>query len=203
MRLNSYNMAVKVLDAKGCFADFVDRMWAYMEEGDVDKAQCAREKALGMLALITTASRWRPTIKNGKRYTVVFGTGAITAPVIFSRFAYNGVPIINSGILFGSDQDVTEAFAELFNHHIQEDDLISFRRARITSAPYNGALGILTVADELLPLVTSEIVTVGFAGSDAEFISEEVLEDEDYLCLTDEQILSVIEKIDELCECNC
>ena len=203
MRLTSYNMAVKILHAKDCLADMVDRMWAYMEEGDTDKAQCVREKALGLYALMETAGRWRPTITDGKSYKLVFGTGTITAPAIVGTLAYNGVRVSNSGILFGDDNEVTHGLARLFNCHLQDDDLIDFRNAVITSEPYNAVSGTLFVSDALLPLTTSEITTFGFVGGASEMTDETVFEDAEPYCLTDSQIHSVIGKIDELCECKC
>lgn len=200
MRLNSYNMAVKVLNAKGCFADMVDRMWGYMEEGDTENAQCVREKAIGLYALLETAGRWKPTITDGERYSVVFETGAITSPVIAHRFTYNGVSIMSSGILFGDDQSVINQFTKLFNCHIGDDDLIDFKMVRPST---ESVYGVLTVSDSLLPLVSSELSFFGFAGGQADLSSPDVFEDAQPHCLTDAQMLSIIGKIDELCECNC
>ena len=202
MRLTSYNVAIKILHAKGCFADLVDRMWTYMEEGDIDRAQCAREKALGMYALIETAKRWKPTIENAKTLTATFSitAGSYTTPLISSKAVVNGIDISGPlSVIGGGNQEVFDKFTDIIDGFLSKnDDILQ------VSAQEGLSTSILTaVYDESLSPLSISTGLNGFGVTVAVSVSAEADLDTEPLCLTDAQILSVIEKINELCECNC
>lgn len=205
MRLNSYNMAVKALRANGCYADMVDRMWTYMEEGDSEKADCARQKALMLLGLIKTIRRWQPSIGAGAKKLVGTSTvasGSFVFPYIFESAAVNGVVVnTNRTILFSGTNGTVlkDAYSKKPNLVYVNDDMIRF------SASYNS--GILSTELIYIPSLSpitgrqyseSSSVTMSYTSDGEETINDQPL------CLTNEQILSVIRKIDELCDnCNC
>lgn len=203
MRLTSYNMAVKVLHAKGCLADMVDRMWAYMEEGDTENAQCVREKALGLYSLIETAGRWRPTIKDGFVGVSVFDYSVVTTstPYYLSFQRMNGRVINQPFLSFGGTQRFVTGLVCASNHFISDnDDEIQFSTEKVSSL----SVRVSAVSTQQITSLGSD----GSIGTQAGSIvitqvSSEEISDVPYKCLTDAQILSVVGKIDELCECKC
>lgn len=204
MRLTSYNMAVKVLHAKGCLADMVDRMWAYMEEGDTENAQCVREKALGLYSLIETAGRWSPTITDGYISVADVNFSAITYPSVFAalNFRSNGIKVSNGFTTYGGDaDDVASDTAHSFNDFISsDDDLIQIGYRKTGDSMLNGTVR----SSFLFTSFTSENIGTPIGSPMYAFTQQnEPFEDAKPHCLTDAQILSVVGKIDELCECKC
>jgi len=204
MRLTSYNMAVKILHAKGCLADMVDRMWAYMEEGDTENAQCVREKALGLYSLIETAGRWRPTIKDGYRTASNSSLYPVTypSPFIVGETRLNAMQVASPFIAYGGlSSAVAEGSVHSFNRFISEnDDLVQ------VSAIRTGAASLTITALTKAPFTSFSSTNSG--GSTGSAIVTVIADDEEFsdavpYCLTDAQVLSVIGKIDELCECKC
>lgn len=204
MRLTSYNMALKILHAGGCLADMVDRMWAYMEEGDTENAQCVREKALGLYALLETAGRWKPTITDGYRTASNNNLHPVTypSPFIVGETRLNAIQVASQFTAYGGlSSAVAEGSVRSFNRFISEnDDLIQVSAIRTSAA----SLTITALTKDLYASFSasnsggstgSAIVTV--------IANNEPFEDAQPHCLTDAQILSIIGKIDELCECNC
>jgi len=196
-------MAVKILQAKGCFADLVDRMWTYMEEGDIDRAQCAREKALGMYALIETAKRWSPTITDGY-YSELFidlQSATVPEPYINGNVRLNGIIITPQFTSYdGIDGFVDKAIISTNCNISQNDDLIQVSSVEI------GRLGILQSIKTTFESLSQSRDGSSGGGTGTEIVTE--IESGDFSdsqprCLTNAQILSVIEKINELCECDC
>lgn len=203
MRLTSYNMAVKILHAKGCLADMVDRMWGYMEEGDAIKAQCAREKALGMYALIETASRWSPTITDGKEMYSHIVIASVNQPQLTEELIINGIKISYGNVYINDidDSDAVLHWSDTINGFISEnDDIIQLSIFNTTPT------GVSSITRTSMPEIyaSSNDIQYLFTTNDIEPTSVTTdFEGNEPLCLTDAQILSVIEKIDELCKCNC
>jgi hypothetical protein len=108
MRLTSYNMAVKILSARCCLASMVERMWAYMEDGDVENADCVREKALMLSGLIKAAKRWKPTVVEGYENVIDFNLSSTThpSPFIVDSISINGLKVVPRFIAYGGTQDV-------------------------------------------------------------------------------------------------
>ena len=202
MRLTSYNMAVKILHAKGCLADMVDRMWAYMEEGDTENAQCVREKALGLCSLIETASRWKPTIKDGYRTTIYADTQAVSwasSPAISTPIVVNGISITYQRMFNATPSEYAAALVSSASCVLSgNDDLISMSCVRpgetTTKTTITSSFEPTSIVSPTEPDYLGSIITI----TESEEFSDAVPH-----CLTDAQILSVVGKIDELCECKC
>lgn len=201
MKLNSYNMAVKTLNASGCFADMVDRMWTYMEEGDTEKADCARHKALMLLGLIKTARRWKPSLGSGAKTVTItseIDSGSYTIPYMYTKMYVNGIVIRERRkiVFTGGNSDVLGAIVQGVKCGLPlNDDLIRVKSFNTT--------GVFTYKPSVSPITsakTEETSSVTFSVTQTD---EETINDQP-LCLTDTQILSVVKKIDELCDnCNC
>ena len=199
-------MAAKTLNARGCYADMVDRMWAYMDAGDTENADCVRQKALILLGLIKTADRWKPTILEGGQltYVVTITSGNFTFPYLLYGVQVNGMNIMSPVTIYSGDNyDVYSAAANAINSFLSSNDDTVQVSAAASSA---GAVSVtITVKyiNSLAPIVFSSAYFVGVGTTVSVEISAEVLISQTPTCLTDEQILSVIGKIDELCDCNC
>jgi len=202
MRLTSYNMAVKILQAKGCLADMVDRMWAYMEEGDTENAQCVREKALGLYSLIETAGRWRPTISNGHRTVIYADVQALSwasSPVISTPIVVNGISTTHQAVFNATAEEYADALVLSASCVLSEnDDLISVSCDRTggntTKTTIISSFEPTSIASPTEPDYSGTIITI----TDSSEFSDAVP-----YCLTDAQIISVVGKIDELCDCKC
>lgn len=203
MRLTSYNMAVKILNAGDSLADMVDRMWSYMEEGDVENADCVREKALGLYSLIKTADRWRPTIKNGFAGVSISDRSALTVstPYYLSFQRVNGRIVNQPFLSFGGTQGFVTGLVCASNHFISDnDDEIQFSAEKVSSL----SIRISAVSTQQITSFSSDGSIGTQTGSIVETqVSSEEISDAPYKCLTDTQILSVIRKIDELCGYEC
>lgn len=203
MRLTSYNMAVKILHAKGCLADMVDRMWVYMEEGDAEKAQCVREKALMMYALLETASRWHPTITEGLMLDSYVVLSSVNQPQLTGALSINGIDVSYEGVFITNPDDsiAVSQWAHTVNGFLSNnDDIVQVEIVSNTLSGFNAV--VRTSMSSITPSGndSNDLFTVN--GSASTFTTTEfdgVVPD----CLTNAQILSVIEKIDDLCECNC
>lgn len=203
MRLTSYNMAVKILHAKGCLADMVDRMWSYMEEGDAEKAQCVREKALMMYALLETASKWHPTITEGLQSDIYVGISSVNQPQLTGALAINSISVSYEGVFIVNPDDsiAVSQWAHTVNGFLSEnDDIVQVEIVSNTMSGLNALVktsmsSIVPSGNDSNDLFT--INTSAITATTTEF--DGVVPD----CLTNAQILSVIEKIDDLCECNC
>lgn len=204
MRLNSYNMAVKVLKAKGCFADMVDRMWGYMEEGDTENAQCVREKAIGLYALLETAGRWSPTIVDGYTTGAVVDYSPVTfpSPYLLGPVRYNGIAVSRTFTAYGGTVGFVSGLSRAANcFPSPDDDIMQVSMERVGDR--------ITVVRVLSASPITDLGSDGSSGGSVGsqsfiMLSDNVpFEDAQPHCLTDAQILSIIGKIDELCECNC
>lgn len=202
MRLTSYNIAAKRLKAGCCLAIHVENMWRYMEEGDMVNAQCAREKALMLDALICTLKRWHPTILEGKTQSVTFtiDSGTYPIPFISGPVMVNGLLVGGNFVTYeGGNDDVFHSFQDSINNTVSpNDDSIHVSSLSV------GNQNTLTVnyIDSLSPLtIFAETLSSGVT------VSATFTDEEDYVgvptCLTDTQVLSIIKKIDELCEAEC
>lgn len=203
MRLTSYNVAIKILHAKGCFADMVDRMWGYMEEGDVDKAQCAREKALGMYALIETAKKWSPTITDGIMLESHVVISSVNQPQLTGPLTVNGIKVSYEGIYISDPDDsvAVSQWANTVNGFLSaNDDIVQGDVISTTATGFHVTIRTSMSAISASGNDSNNLFTGNVSAST--FVITE-FEDEQPLCLTNAQILSVIEKLDELCECNC
>lgn len=203
MRLTSYNMAVKILSARCCLASMVERMWAYMEDGDVENADCVREKALMLSGLIKAAKRWKPTIVEGYENVLDVDSSPVThpSPFIVDNISADGISISNRFIAYGGTTGLVSKLITSGNCYISpNDDLISVRYSKINNERY--VIKILSKE----PLTDLDYVTSGGASGVpvVNFIKNNVpFSGGTPKCLTDAQILSVVGKIDELCKCKC
>lgn len=204
MRLTSYNMAVKILHAKGCFADMVERMWAYMEEGDTENAQCVREKALGLYALLETVGRWKPTIVDGYITEAIIDLLPVTHPPAFmvGEITVGGLAVSNGFVAYdGTAGAVVDGTVCSFNRFISlNDDLISVTYRKVGPTSLSG----MVISAALFTAFTSTN-SGGTSGSPSSISisNNQPFSGAQPHCLTDAQILSIIGKIDELCGCNC
>jgi hypothetical protein len=202
MRLTSYNIAAKRLKAGCCLAIHVENMWGYMEEGDIVNAQCAREKALMLDSLICTLARWKPTILSGKTQSATFtiNSGNYTIPFLSGSVTINGLLVGGNFITYeGGNNDVFTSFQDSVNSLISpNDDTVQVSSLAVGN---QNTLEIIYV-DSLSPLSISADTL-----SNNVTVSATVTNEVDYIgvpsCLTDLQVLSIIKKIDELCEAEC
>lgn len=202
MRLTSYNIAAKRLKAGCCLAIHVENMWGYMEEGDMVNAQCAREKALMLESLICTLGRWHPTISSGKTksITITIDSGTLPIPFILGEITVNGLLIGgNSTAYEGGNVGVFQLTQDSINNLISPND----------DSVHASSVAI----DNQITLDINYIESMSPISISAEKISSNATvsvtqtDEEDYVgvpsCLTDLQVLSIIKKIDELCEAEC
>jgi len=199
MRLTSYNIAAKRLKAGCCLAIHVENMWGYMEEGDMVNAQCAREKALMLDALICTLGRWKPTIATGYKYTSigVVNSGSYTFPFFVYYRTFNGIALINPYWITGEDnQDVLNLDMYEINSFVSPND----DTVQLTSNVYEGTVIWTIISAEEYPDIlsgtTTNNVSLTYVATSEEHVGVPP-------CLTDLQVLSIIKKIDELCEAEC
>jgi len=202
MRLTSYNIAAKRLKAGCCLAIHVENMWNYMEEGDMENAQCAREKAPMLDALICTLGRWKPTILEGKTITATYtiDSGNYPIPYIEGPFTANGLLIGGNFITYeGGNIGVFQSLQNSMN------ELVSPNNDSVQI--YSTAINNQIIVDIVYIESMSPISIYGTSTGSGVVISATTSEEEDYLgvptCLTDAQVLSIIKKIDELCEAEC
>lgn len=203
MRLTSRNIAIRSLKARKCLADMTARMWAYMEEGDTENALCVRKKAIGLLGLIRTAERWRPTIVNGYRNSIHFDLSPVTHPSAFivDSISINGIKVVPRFIAYGGTQDVVAKQVRAANCNIPaDDDTVAVRYIR------TGNLSFRLETVSTLPLTSLDGVNSG--GASGSPIADVITGNEEFSdaqppCLTDAQILAVVGKMDELCDCKC
>ena len=202
MRLTSYNIAAKRLKAGCCLAIHVENMWGYMEEGDMVNAQCAREKALMLDSLICTLARWKPTILSGKTQSATFtiDSGNFTIPFLSGSVTINGLLVGGNFVTYeGGNNDVFTSFQDSVNSLISpNDDTVQASSLAIG----NQITFEVIYVDSLSPLsISSDILSNNVT------VSATVTNEVDYIgvpsCLTDLQVLSIIKKIDELCEAEC
>ena len=202
MRLTSYNIAAKRLKAGCCLAIHVENMWGYMEEGDMVNAQCAREKALMLDSLICTLARWKPTILSGKTQSATFtiDSGNFTIPFLSGTVTINGLLVGGNFVTYeGGNNDVFTSFQDSVNNLISpNDDTVQASSLAIE----NQITFEVIYVDSLSPLsISSDILSNNVT------VSATVTNEVDYIgvpsCLTDLQVLSIIKKIDELCEAEC
>lgn len=202
MRLTSYNIAAKRLKAGCCLAIHMENMWGYMEEGDMVNAQCAREKALMLDSLICTLGRWKPTILSGKTksITITIDSGTLPIPFILGEITVNGLLIGgNSTAYEGGNVGVFQLTQDSINNLISPND----------DSVHASSVAI----DNQITLDINYIESMSPISISAEKISSNATvsvtqtDEEDYIgvpsCLTDLQVLSIIKKIDELCEAEC
>ena len=205
MRLTTYNIAVKALGAKRCLSDTVDRMWGYMDEGDVDQAQCAREQAITLDSLINALEGWTPVIADGKTitYTVTYVSGAFTFPFNISSITVNTMESMNPVTIYSGDNTtVFRAVAEAINTYLNGNSDKFTVKMSVNSIGGLVATFVFKYTDDMSPLVfTSTSLTSGITTTLA-VTTEADIEESPY-CLTDDQLLSIIGKIDEVCECGC
>jgi len=203
MRLTSYNIAAKRLKAGCCLAIHVENMWNYMEEGDMENAQCAREKALMLDALICTLGRWKPTITEGKSISATFtiDSGTYSIPFIAGPVTINGLLVGGNFVTYEDGNiGVFQSFQDSINGLVYPND----DSIQVSSTAVDNQITLDIVYINSLSPVSISAHTIDSPGVD---VSATTSEEEDYLgvptCLTDAQVLSIIKKIDELCEAEC
>ena len=211
MRLTSYNIAIKRHKAGCCLSELVERMWGYMEQGDTENAECVRQKALMLNGLIDVLCRWKPTIESGfiTQLSTNYSTVVYPDPFIHQSTLFNGINSVSpffaygqsSGafIAFGDSDEVVNCYAHAANSWISlSDDILQITMER--TAPFQ----FLTTFISTSPLtgLTSNQSSVisGFPGG-VVVVDNVAFSSVQVNCLTNEQVLSVIGKIDELCGC--
>jgi hypothetical protein len=203
MRYTSYNMAVTALKARKCLSDFVERMWEYIEDGNIEKTECARNKALMLDALIATVEGYHPTIQDAKVTTITVTTtsGSYPIPFVVDPIFVNGIQITNKFTAYdGTNVDVFKDGSEAINCYLSTtDDVLK------ATAKMSGESIVITIIhnESLSPIDTLNAESLSGGVTTTTAYSEE--EDYEYprTCLTEDQMRNIVEKIDELCECNC
>jgi len=200
MRLTSLNIAKVRLKAGCCLSDMVERMWAYKEEGDTENEKCVREKALILSGLIKTLCRWRPTIVNAGRSTLVgeIESGSFPIPYLYAGTSTDGLPTSNPFmVLSGGNPEVVTALLHAMNCFISpNDDLVQVISTRRLGPE---KIEVTTDFAEGVNFLIAEFpdeVTWEFTGEGGQVTNVPN-------CLTDAQVLSIIKKIEELCPCGC
>jgi hypothetical protein len=200
MRLTSLNIAKVRLKAGCCLSDMVDRMWAYMDEGDTENARCVREKALVLSGLIKALCRWRPTIVNAGRSTLVgeIESGTFPIPYLYAGTSTDGLPTSNPFmVLSGGNPEVVTALLDAINCFISpNDDLVQTISVRRIGPEKIEVTTDFAEGVNFLIADFPDEVTWSFSGGGESITNTPH-------CLTDSQVLSIIKKIDELCGCNC
>jgi hypothetical protein len=209
MKLTSKNIAIKVLKAKGCLSDTVKRMRGYIEEGDIEKANCARMNALKLASWIDALSRWKPTVKNAytSTYTQEITSGSWTLPFIFNAVSVNNV-IVNQGnrlVLSGGNNAIIDTAVDMYNCPTSGVDDILQTKAKRLSDTESQFIVVFDKSKLDWDSISLESISYGIGVSPSLSVSvtTPVPIDIEPNCLTDEEVLSIIGKIDELCECNC
>jgi hypothetical protein len=202
MKLTSKNIAIKVLKAKGCLSDTVKRMREYIEEGDIEKANCARMNALKLASWIDALGRWNPTIESGNMITITATrtSGAFTYPNIIEEASVNGIIVSPQfSILSGTTNDVLNEYAHHLNcFYSGNDDTL------ISSASVNEETLTLTFKSPSASAFVFDDGAIFSSGVTFSFeIGDVTAFTDNPVCLTNEETVSIVGKIDELCECNC
>lgn len=200
MRLTSYNIAVVALKAECCASAYVERMWGYIEEGDTEKEQCAYEKALQLSFLVDTLKRWRPTIKKAGRSTLIgeIASGTFPIPYLYAGTSTDSLPTSNPFmVLSGGNPEVVTALLNAIDCFISpNDDLVqTISTRRLGPEKIEVVRDFADGVDFLISEFPSD-VTWTITG-DGENVTNTPY------CLTDEEVLSVVEKIQQICTCGC
>lgn len=199
MRLTSRNIAIKRYYAGQALANYTERMWGYLDEGDRKKSDCARQKALMLSGLIDVLCRWRPTISEGYLNEYVYDVSSVTYPNPFVAEAptFNGVVFSYVIKTLGDGSDVLDSVEGSGDCYISlNDDLVqvSYRK---------------TGAEEIEVTYISEeemesVVWNGIGGESGTVVITAIIDNEQFTssifeqCLSDEQVLNIVEKIDKL-----
>lgn len=200
MRLTSYNIAVVALKAECCASAYVERMWGYIEEGDTEKEQCAYEKALQLSFLIDTLKRWRPTIKKAGRSTLIgeIASGTFPIPYLYGGTSTDSLPTSNPFmVLSGDNPEVVTALLNAIDCFISpNDDLVqTISTRRLGPEKIEVVRDYADGVDFLVSGFPSDVTwTVTGDGEEVTNVP---------YCLTDEEVLSVVEKIQQICTCGC
>tara|TARA_R110001632_G_scaffold70752_3_gene164645 strand:- start:1872 stop:2489 length:618 start_codon:yes stop_codon:yes gene_type:complete len=203
MRLTSYNVAVKALNAKGCLSDTVNRMWDYMEEGDIDKAQCARDKAIVLDSLICALERWVPVISKGKSITrtITYVSGGFTFPYHLYYLKANTFPMANQITQYsGSNAIVYRAAAASVNNYLNSNSDKVITRINVNS---NSGIVIkitFEYTSDMSPIIFTTLSSTNASLVDTQTMGLETNITNEPYCLTNTQLLSVIGKIDKICQ---
>jgi hypothetical protein len=197
-------MAVTALNARKYLSDFVERMWEYIEEGNIEKVECARNKALMLDGLIATVERYRPTIQDAKitTITVTVTSGTYPIPFMVDPIFVNGIQISNQFTVYdGVNVDVFKVANEAINCYLSTTDDV----LKATSKMSGDSIVITVIHNESLSPI--DTITAASLGSGGVTVTKVFSDEEDYeyprTCLTENQMRNIVEKIDELCECNC
>lgn len=205
MRLTSYNIALVRLNAGCCLSEMVERMWGYMEEGDTENADCVREKALMLSALIKTLCRWSPTITEGYVSEISIDLTQVTFPdpYVTWKSKIGGIDII-SGFVSGNNDSFIQKFTRAVNTFISgSDDVLQAEVNQTQERAYS--LHIIS-EDPIGGISSIQYITSGGSTGNASLsllIDNVPFDSVQPRCLTNAQVLSIVRKIDELCECNC
>jgi hypothetical protein len=200
MRLTSYNIAVVALKAECCASAYVERMWGYIEEGDTEKEQCAYEKALQLSFLIDTLKRWRPTITEGYYGEILADFSAVTYPdpFIHASTIVNGVNILQPFIAYGGNSAIIDKYISCGT--VVDDDYLQY------SAEKKSASTFLAKFISKEQITSIQVTSSDFlSGNEITTIATPVTQFTGAVpnCLTDEEVLSVVEKIQQICTCGC
>jgi hypothetical protein len=206
MRLTSYNIAVVALKAECCASAYVERMWGYIEEGDTEKEQCAYEKALQLSFLVDTLKRWMPIITSGytRSATFTIDSGTYPIPFIGGQVIVEGVAVSKPSfaVLSGGSEEVFNGFKESVNCFLPTSDDIIHVKASMSDGD---VVLDFTYDSTLQPLnsILAEGLDAPGVSVSADVTDEVAFAGAVPNCLTDEEILSVVEKIQKLCTCGC
>lgn len=207
MRLTTLNIRKKYLLAGCCMANYMTDHWNYIEEGNIEKANCSLTKALKLDALRGTLLRYNPVIKDAKfiKSTTTITAGSFTYPYSYNALYVNGIEVANPQYIHtaSSNFEVLKKTSCSINGLISGNDDVVDVSIEVSESP--SVQSVLTVIynEDQSPVT----ITVDQDGGSGVTSTVTTTDEADYTypaqCLTEAQILSVIRKIDELCECEC
>lgn len=202
MRLTTKNIAIKILKAKGCLSDLGTRLRSYTESGDTENEQCVREKMLMLSSWIDALSRWKPTIESAyyKKITITYASGSFTFPFIIGSSSINGLDFSNQiNVYSGSVNDVLSQYKNAIDcYYSSNDDMLEVKTELSETTLI---LHVRNVESENINYTDNGLYSQGVTFTETDTTVETTTDT--VRCLADEQVLSIVGKIDELCECNC
>ena len=174
-----------------------------MEDGDLENADCVRDKALSLHALIETASRWSPTITDGVSLLGELVLTSVNQPKLTASLTVNGIPVSYAGVYVDDAQDLDAVYSweSTVNNFIsQNDDIVQVSVFNATAAGFSAIIKTSMPSISVQGNDSNNLFTINLPAST---LTEGEFSDVQPVCLTDDQIRSVIKKIDELCDCGC
>lgn len=207
MRLTSENICKKLLIAGNCLSEITENMWLAKEEGDTESANCYREKALFLRALMDSIRGWKPTLLAGNKIVITTNvvSGSYSFPWLLGETTTNGKVILGQQYYAStiSDSAVWRSILKSYGNAVNNvDDTIQIYGEITSLSPLTQEVTI-EYTDEAAPInfdvisTTSGIVTTGTISDPVPFTRE--LQG----CLSNPQVENALMKIDDICMGKC